>query len=162
MRAIEARSYGPPEVLALVDVPKADGQGQPGAHPGPGGHGHRRRLRTPAVRFPDLSVAARAVVCGADKAQEKIFGQEFAGEVEAVGKDVETLKPGDEIFANTGIGFGAWAEYKALPASGAIALRPANASFEEAACIPTGSQNALHFLRRANITPGKKVLAYQV
>ena len=74
---------------------------------------------------------------GLTRPRKKIFGQEFAGEVEAVGKDVETLKPGDEIFANTGIGFGAWAEYKALPASGAIALKPANASKKVLAFEPT-------------------------
>ena len=160
LRAIEARSYGPPEVLALVDVPKPTAKDNQvlirvRAATVTAGDCELRRFDFPIY----LWLPVRLFV-GLTRPRKKIFGQEFAGEVEAVGKDVKTLKPGDEIFANTGIGFGAWAEYKALPTSGAIALKPANASFEEAACIPTGGQNALHFLRRANITPGKKVLIF--
>ena len=154
MRAIEARRYGPPEVLALVDVAK----------PVPKDDQVLIKVRAATVTAGDcemrrfdfpiyLRLPVRLFV-GVTKPRKKILGQEFAGVIEAVGRDVETLKPGDEIFANTGIGFGAWAEYKALAARGTIALKPANASFEEAACIPTGGQNALHFLRIANITPG--------
>jgi len=82
----------------------------------------------------------------------------LAGEVEAVGKDVTSFKPGDDIFASVGIGFGAHAEYACLSSKSAIAHKPGNMSYAEAASIPTGGDNALHFLRLAEVQPGERVL----
>jgi NADPH:quinone reductase-like Zn-dependent oxidoreductase len=87
-----------------------------------------------------------------------VLGQELAGEVEAVGNTVTRFKPGDEVFAAVGLGFGAHAEYKCLSEHGPIALKPANLSFEEAAGIPVGGDNALHFLRKANVQRGESIL----
>jgi len=160
LRAIEARAYGPPEVLELVDLPKPVPKSNQvlikiHAATVTAGDCEMRRFDFPAFMWLPLRLAL-----GLTKPRQKIFGQEFAGEVESVGAQVTAFKIGDKVFGNTGFGFGAWAEYKAVSAKGAIALSPANASFEEAACIPTGGQNALHFLRRANITPGQKILIY--
>ena len=92
-----------------------------------------------------------------------VLGQELAGEVVEVGNNVTSYKVGDQVFGTTGFRFGAYAEYICLPekpndAQGTLALKPANLTYEEATAVPTAGFEALHFLRRADIQSGKKVL----
>jgi len=98
------------------------------------------------------------IALGITRPKNPVLGGYFAGEVDAVGKDVVKFKPGDAVFGTTRLRFGAYAEYLCLPDSYTIVPKPGNLSFEGAAAVPLGGLNALHFMRRACIRSGDKVL----
>lgn len=98
------------------------------------------------------------IYLGIIRPQRPILGMEVAGEVVAIGTNVENYKVGDLIFGGTGMMFGAYAEYICLNEKGMMAIKPNNMTFEEAATLPTGGNNALHYMRMAEIRPGEKIL----
>ena len=92
---------------------------------------------------------------GLRRPKSAAVGGDVAGRVEAVGKDVVDLEPGDEVFGTSGY---SWAEY-AVASPEKLALKPANVSFEEAAAVPVAGLTALQALRdQGQIRPGQKVL----
>ncbi len=87
-----------------------------------------------------------------------VLGNEFAGEVEAVGSGVTSFAVGDRVFGYNEGSFGAHAEYMAIPEDGLLATMPANVTYEEAAPSTEGSHYALSFIRTAKIQSGQDVL----
>jgi len=162
MRAVVCTAYGPPEVLELRDVEK----------PTPKDDEVLVRVHATTVHVGDVRIRRFDVprwqwliarlALGLTKPRNPILGMELAGEVEAVGVDVTRFKEGDRIFGSTfWSGFGAYAEYKCLPAGGMVASIPANVTTEEAAAgAASGGITALRVLRKAEIQPGQKVLVY--
>jgi len=153
MKAIVRETYGSPDVLHLEEVP------------------------LPAVRDDDVLVKVRAasanagdwhllrgtplpfrLVAGLRTPKFKIIGTDIAGCVEAVGRNVTRFRPGDQVFGELSrCGFGAYAEFAVAPEK-ALAFKPANLSFEEAAAIPTAGCTALQGLRKGRIQGAQRVL----
>ena len=159
MKAITYSDYGPPDVLHVEEVPA----------PVPKDDEVLIRVRAAEATKADTEMRSfRFAVkwfwlplrleMGVRKPRRRILGGYFAGEVVALGKDVTRLAVGDEVYGTAGIRFGAYGEYVSLPASYTIVPKPTNMSFAEAAAVPLGALNALHFLRLANIQEGEKVL----
>jgi NADPH:quinone reductase-like Zn-dependent oxidoreductase len=162
MRAIVWTAYGPPDVLQLQEVEK----------PTPGDDELLIRIHATTVTMGDsetrslkmpmgLGYLMRAYTGLSRPQRILIIGQEFAGEVESVGKDVTRFQPGDRIFGGLGLGPGSYAEYTVIPEEpedAPIAKIPANLSYEEATSLPLGGLESLHFLGKAGIQPDQKVL----
>jgi NADPH:quinone reductase-like Zn-dependent oxidoreductase len=159
MKAIVCTRYGPPEVLHLKEVKK----------PTPRDNEVLIRVYATTVtatdcemrrfsKFPLWIWIPGRIGVGITGPRQKILGKELSGEIESVGKAVKLFRKGDQVFAATGNMYGAHAEYKCLPEDWAVAIKPVNMTHEEAAAIPIGGHTALHFLRKANIHSGQKVL----
>lgn len=103
---------------------------------------------------------ALRVVLGISKPRNPILGVALAGEIAALGENVQSFKIGDQVFAMTGLRLGGHAQYAVLKESSAMVLKPKSALYEEAAVLPFGGTTALHFLRKAGIHDGQQVMIY--
>jgi len=154
MKAIVYTKYGSPDVLQLKEVAK----------PAPKDNEVLVKIHAATVTVGD-SIVVRGMPfpvrfwSGLLEPKHQIPGKEMAGRVEAVGSNVTQFQPGDEVFGDLSVcGLGAFAEYVSVPEN-AIALKPANLTFEQAAAVPESSVVALQGLRdKGKIQPGQKVL----
>ncbi|MDB4522177.1 NAD(P)-dependent alcohol dehydrogenase [Gammaproteobacteria bacterium] len=159
MKAIVYRKYGAADVLQVREIEK----------PEPGDDEVLIRIHAAEATKADCELRSfnfavkwfwlpLRVAIGVTKPKKQVLGGYFAGEIETVGKDVLKFKRGDQVFGTTGLRYGAYGEYVCLPANYTIVPKPHNTSFEEAAAVPLGGLNALHFMSKANIQNGEKVL----
>jgi NADPH:quinone reductase-like Zn-dependent oxidoreductase len=149
MKAMVRRTYGGPEVLELAEVEKPEVTDD----------GVLVRVRASSINRGDwYGLTGKPLVTrpmiGLFKPKSELFGGDFAGTVEAVGKDVTDLEPGDEVFGGRS---GAFAEYVNVRTG--VTRKPANFTFEEAAAVPIGALTALQGLRdHGRVQAGQKVL----
>ncbi len=159
MKAITCARYGPPEVLRLEEVEK----------PVCGDGDLLVRIRATEATKADCEMRAfrfgvkwfwlpLRLALGVRRPRRLVPGFYFAGEVEAAGAAVEGFRPGDRVFGSTGLGRGSYAEFARVPAGAALAAMPEGMTFAEAAAVPLGGLNALHFLQLAGVRPGDEVL----
>ncbi|MBK6527449.1 MAG: NAD(P)-dependent alcohol dehydrogenase [Crocinitomicaceae bacterium] len=153
MKASIAKNYGPPEVLTLEEVEK----------PSPKANEVRVKIHASTVnrtdcgfRRPDYFIVR--LINGFFKPRRKIFGTEFAGEVDAIGEKVSQFKIGDPVFGLNLNKFGTHAEYVCITENKAIALKPNNISYTEAAAVCDGLMMAITYLQKINFTTETKIL----
>jgi NADPH:quinone reductase-like Zn-dependent oxidoreductase len=166
MKAIVFTEYGSPDVLQLKEVAK----------PTPKDNEILIRNHATSVNYGDLvarnfkGISPREfnmpfliwllakISFGLNQPRTTILGSEFAGQIEAVGKDVKRFKPGDQVFGYLGQSMGAYAEYLCLSEDGVLAIKPSTMTYEEAAVVPYGAIMALYLLRKVNVHSGQKIL----
>ena len=143
MRAVICTRYGPPEVLQLAEVER----------PTPRRNQIRIKIFATSVSFSDclvrgLKVPSRyrilfRLMAGWKAPRRRILGMVLAGDVESVGRNVTSLKPGDQVFGMNRWVVGTYAEEVCWSANTLLALRPKNLSYEEAAALPYGGLLAM-------------------
>ena len=161
MKAIVCTAYGGPDVLRIEEVEK----------PRPKAGEVLVKVRATTVsradceirrfEFPAWIWLPIRLAFGVVRPRVRILGQEFAGEVEALGDGATSFAPGDRVYGTTGIGLGAYAEYVRVGgrrAGSVVAPLPAAMSYAEAAAVPYGAMEALRFLRKAGVGAGQRVL----
>jgi NADPH:quinone reductase-like Zn-dependent oxidoreductase len=160
VRAVVCTRYGPPEVLRVAEL----------AMPVPRNNEVRIRIRATTVASSDcyvrglnLSPAYRLmarIALGWNAPRQPVLGMVLSGEVDATGPGARAFDVGQPVFGFDRRRFGTYAEYVCWPEDGLLATRPANFTDEEAAAIPYGGLLALHFLRKAGVRAGQRVLVF--
>jgi NADPH:quinone reductase-like Zn-dependent oxidoreductase len=154
MKASIYTKYGPPEVLQLKDVEK----------PAPKDNEVLIKIHATTVnrtdcgfRKPEYGFIVR-LFSGLLRPKKNILGSEFAGEIEAIGKDVKTFQRGDPVFGLSTGHFGTHAEYVCIPEKGSITIKPTPMSYEEAAAVCDGLMLAMTYIRKINFQKSKNIL----
>ena len=161
MKAAVYEKYGPPEMVQIRDIPKPTPKDNELLIKVIDTTLHRGDSRMRSLSIPGslFKQTMGRVFLGVTGPKRKILGMELSGIIESVGKNVTRFKEGDEVFASTGLRFGAHAEYICLPENGVIAHKPSNMTFEEAAPVPASGCAALVYLRdTGKIKTGDNVL----
>lgn len=164
MKAAVWTRYGPPDVLEIREVAKPTPKENEllikiWATTVTAGDCEMRDLKFPFY----LSLPLRFWRGLLKPRENSILGTELSGEVEAVGPEVKRFKVGDRVFGSADTNFGTNAQYICMPEEpgdmeGSVAIMPANMNYEEAATVPFGGRDALHFLRLGQIQGGQKIL----
>ncbi|MES2394616.1 MAG: NAD(P)-dependent alcohol dehydrogenase [Bacteroidota bacterium] len=153
MKAIVYTKYGPPEVAQLMEVDK----------PIPGDNEVLIKVHSTTVNRTDSALRSaeyfiNRLFTGLFGPKNKILGSEFAGEIDAIGKDVKSFIIGEKVFGYNEKKFGAHAEYMTMAENGPITTMPKNLSYDEAAPITEGAHYALCDIRAAKVKQGQNVL----
>ncbi|HMD81313.1 MAG TPA: NAD(P)-dependent alcohol dehydrogenase, partial [Anaerolineales bacterium] len=166
MKAIVYTEYGTPEVLRLQEVQKPapkDNEILIRIHATSVNTGdlwarNFREITPHKFTMPFLFWLPARLYFGVTKPKRNILGNEFAGEIEAIGKKVTLFKKGDQVFGYRGQSMGTNAEYLCMAENGLVGIKPANMTYEEAAAVPYGGITALNLLRKVHIQRGQRVL----
>lgn len=164
MKAIVCTKYGPPEVLQPGEVKK----------PSPRHDEVCIKIHASAVTASDIYIRGSRLplrfwlpmrlFLGFTKPRKSVIGMVLAGEVESAGQDIKRFKAGDQVYGVTGLGLGAYAQYKCMKETdsmyGCLSLKPANISYEEATAAAYGGLLALQRMEEGHIQRGQKVLVY--
>jgi NADPH:quinone reductase-like Zn-dependent oxidoreductase len=159
MKAVTYSRYGPPEVLRLDDM----------LRPEPKDGEVLIRVKAAEVTKADCEMRSfkfavkwfwlpLRLAFGVRRPRRPVLGSYFAGEVVSPTKYPSRFTVGEQVFGCTQMRLGAHAEYICLPETYTVATKPANLSFAEAAAVPLGALNALHFLNKAQLKPGEHLL----
>ena len=153
MKAIVCTKYGPPEVLKLKEVEK----------PTPKDNEVLVKIYATTVNRTDCAVLRAEpfisrFVTGIFKPNKPILGTEFAGKIEAVGKNVTSYKIGDKVFGFDDSGSGSHAQYMTISEDKALTTIPRNITYEQSAASTEGAHYAYNFIKKVNLKSGQKVL----
>lgn len=159
MKAIVYQHYGPPSELSVKEIAK------------PVCKADEILIRVRAAEVTKADCELRSfnfqvkwfswllrLFFGLFKPRKQVLGNYFSGEIVAVGEEVNLFAPGQAVFGASKMRFGAYGEYISLPQNYTLEIKPDNLSHAEAAAVPLGGLNALHFMRRANIQAGESIL----
>ncbi|MBN4927546.1 NAD(P)-dependent alcohol dehydrogenase [Hoyosella rhizosphaerae] len=160
MTAAVCNRYGPPEVVTLAEIPK----------PRPKADEVRVRVRATTVSAGDYRVRSHNVpagfgllsrlALGIRKPRQPILGTELSGDIDQIGAKVTEFAVGDPVVLFGDAAMGCHAQYRCISEDGSIVRKPRNLSYKQAAALSFGGTTALHFLRKARIKPGERVLVY--
>jgi NADPH:quinone reductase-like Zn-dependent oxidoreductase len=155
MKAIVHKVYGPPAVAQLTEV----------ANPIPKDKEVLVKVVASTVNRTDAGFRSAVYFIsrfwsGLFRPKQQTLGSEFAGTIEAIGKEVSLFKIGDEVFGYNDVSFGGHAEYLTISEDAAITTVPNNMTWHQSAALTEGAHYALSIIKAANVKANQKVMVY--